>query len=420
MIRSRLFWLLGLLLVLAVPFESVGAASEAPRSPIDRIVTGGDYVLRNGETERGSVVVFGGSAQVEQGALVDGDLAVFGGDVTVAGTVDGDVVVFGGGVTITRNAVIEGDCVSLGGSVTVDQGATIRGQLLDHLESHWFPFGSWTDGEWNWRRRTDGWNLPVPTPAVPSVPIIPEFSRTVIHQGPSFLGRIGGAFLSAVGVGIAVLLITLFWPQPVDQVRQVFVREPVLSGLLGFVTLLASALLTPLLLVLSAVLVLLLCVGLLGFPLIAILWLLILAAALLGWSAVGSLAGRWMAKRLSLQGGSAMMEAALGAGLVFLVLGVIGAVPWLGVGARFIRFAVTCVGLGAVVLTRFGRRDYRHAQGVMPVRAGTQPGSSSRESSREAVPLTPVVEDSRPAPLARVDNQFDAPPLDGEGPFPEQ
>ena len=131
-------------------------------------------------------------------------------------------------------------------------------------------------------------------PIIPEVPRIPDLStpQVVYHNRTSFAERVGGAFLTAIGIGVTAVLVGLFWPQHLDRVRSTIVREPVPSGLVGFVTLLAAGLVTPLLLVLSAVLILLLCVGLLGFPVIAAAWLVIMAAGLFGWAAIGLVAGQ--------------------------------------------------------------------------------------------------------------------------------
>jgi len=62
-------------------------------------------------------VVFGGSVQIDEDEVVDGDLVVFGGSAKIAGRVTGDAVVFGGRVVLEESGVVEGDLATMGGSI---------------------------------------------------------------------------------------------------------------------------------------------------------------------------------------------------------------------------------------------------------------------------------------------------------------
>jgi hypothetical protein len=410
----------GLLIVLALPLSNVLAApADNWAGPLDRIITGEDYVLESGEVERGAIVILGGAVTIEEGAVVDGDMTALGGDVDIGGTVDGSVLVFGGTVNVYESAVIDGDCVLFGGQVRIDESAQIDGEVVTNPEGRWLPFG-WLDRDFSIPE------IPaVPeVPAVPQIPDVPVRPRVVYHHRTSFAERVGGAFLTAIGVGIAALLITLFWPRHTDRVRSTIVREPVASGLVGFVTLLAAGLLTPVALLLSAILIVLLCVGLLGFPLIAAAWLVILAAGLFGWAAVGLVAGRWMAKRLNLQGTTPALEAGLGAFTVSLLLGIVQAIWLVGLAASLALFVISCIALGAVVLTRFGRRDYQKGQAILPTKKRA-PAESPQPSEPAAGDVSTGGQPTEPEGDAAEEEEgnqlrFDAPPLESEGPFPEK
>ncbi len=404
--RTKLLIMLGvmMLLLLAVPAGTVLAApaGDILSTPFDRIITGDNYTLRDGEVEEGNVVVLGGSVEIEAGARLEGDLMVMGGSVEIAGLVEGNVVVMGGNVDLLGSAVIEGDFALVGGNASIDQEAVIEGDTATNPQGDWFPFA------WEFERDGDGLELPrvpeIPTP--PRVPEIPALPRVVYHYRPSFASKVGGAFLSALGMGVVALLVVLFWPKQSDRVRGVLLREPATSGLVGFLTFLAAGLITPVLVVISLVL-LLICIGLLGFPLIALMWLAVVLAVLFGYAAAGLLVGRWVGRRLGLQGMTPMLEAALGVFTVKLALGIVQAVPLIGIGAGLLEFVVVCVALGAVVLTRFGTRDYQQGQPILP-----------RRPSAPAPPAAPV------APVAPAGGdegeRFAAPPLEIEGPFPEE
>ncbi len=62
-------------------------------------------------------VVFGGSVEVKADEVIEGDLVVFGGSARISGTVEGDAVVFGGKVVLEETGVVEGDLVTMGGSI---------------------------------------------------------------------------------------------------------------------------------------------------------------------------------------------------------------------------------------------------------------------------------------------------------------
>lgn len=406
--RHKLVWILLLFIVLAMPTGSALAASGS--NPLDRIITGDDYVLDDGEREDGNVVVLGGSVEIRDGAVLDGDLIVMGGDVEINGVVTGNVVVMGGDVEVLEGAHVHGDCVLVGGDVAIDQGALIDGEVVTNPEDGWFPF----DRE----RGPDGERIPPipeipPVPEIPDIPPIPTRPRVVYHSEPSFAERAGGAFLTAIAAGVISLLIALFLPRHTDQVRQVVVREPVMSGVVGFLTFLAAALLTPVLAVISAVLVLV-CVGLLGFPIIIVLWLLVVAGAMLGFAAIGQLVGRWISERLGLQGMTVALETGLGAFVLSLVVGLIQAVGCvIGVVGGLFNLVVFSLALGAVVLTRFGRQDYQQGQRILPQWPAKSPTPSSPPIPLVAPPAPPAEE-----PL--VDEEQVDPDLDTEGPFPNR
>ena len=77
-------------------------------------------------------------------------------------------------------------------------------------------------------------------------------------------------------------------------------------------------------------------------------------AALFGWLAIGIVIGERLMPNLTSQAVSPFWTAALGAGLLTLLSDLLGLVPCVGwVGG----FLVTCAGLGAVALTRFGTME---------------------------------------------------------------
>ena len=121
--------LAGLILLLAVQ----PAFAQPPDWEVDRhrdhvhgarILVLRDYHLQVGETARGPVIVFGGSA-------------------TIDGHANDDVVVLGGRLRVGPQAVVDGEVVTVGGEADVDPQAQVRGGVDETVLN--FPG---VDGDW--------------------------------------------------------------------------------------------------------------------------------------------------------------------------------------------------------------------------------------------------------------------------------
>ncbi|MEA3340610.1 MAG: hypothetical protein U9R15_11640, partial [Chloroflexota bacterium] len=77
-------------------------------------------------------------------------------------------------------------------------------------------------------------------------------------------------------------------------------------------------------------------------------------AGLFGWIGVGALVGQRLMQALNARTSAPLWAAGLGTLVITLVTAGLGALPCLGVLGVFLTFILGCLGLGAVVLTRFG------------------------------------------------------------------
>jgi hypothetical protein len=123
----------------------------------ERISFGSPVVVGAGEVVRGDVVSFGGpvtvlgtitgdvasfGGPVEVSGEVRGDVASFGGPITISGSVSGDVASTGGPVRLLPGAHVGGDVASLGGPVERAQTATVGGSIVHGFPGLTFhPFG---------------------------------------------------------------------------------------------------------------------------------------------------------------------------------------------------------------------------------------------------------------------------------------
>lgn len=344
---KRIILLVGLVLLLAVPGGAVLADSF-------------DTVIEAGEVVNNDVIIFEGDLAVEAGAVVNGDVIVFNGDATLEGTVNGDVVLFNGDLEAVDAAQISGDCVLLNGTLDDESDG---GVSCTNIEAMGFA-GFMNDF------RFDAPSVPqfqppdlpvIPTPQAPEPPKVPVVPPAPVAPPVRWEGNDGGGFWgNAFGVLSSTLLAGLIgfvgaslFPRQLAQVKSTLRAKPVVSGGVGLLTAVAVPSVAVLLLLISAVLIIV-CIGLLGFPLVFLLMLAFALAIVMGWVAMGAwLGGRLFARK----GRSFALTTALGTMVLTFGLGVLGLIPFV-FGETLLSLLVAAAGLGAVALTQFGTKPY--------------------------------------------------------------
>jgi cytoskeletal protein CcmA (bactofilin family) len=320
-IRTGLVALLALLVVLAgVP----GVVAAETR-------TGGSVVVGESEVIDDGLQVFAGTVVVE--GTVDGGIDAFAGTVVVEGTVNGDVNAFGGTVEIAEGAVVTGDVNAAAGDATiagqVTGDATVgAGSIL--LADTARVGGDLTyDGE---LVRQEGAAVAGTVSQDGSLSVAPvdfgAFDALV-----SFYGLLASLLLGAI--------VLLAFPETADRIAGTALTEPLRSGGVGLVTLLV----VPVALALVAITIIGIPITIVGALLFAVVaWI----ATVYGRLAVGNwllsfadVSNRW-------------------AGLVvgFVVIGIVGFVPFVG---GFVDLLVFLLGLGALALVL--TRRYRGTSG---------------------------------------------------------
>ena len=287
----------------------------------DHRVMGSNFSLAAGQQLDSNLLVFGGDADIAAGATVNCKIVVVGGNLVLAGTVQQDVVIFGGNADLRSTSEIDGQLVSFGGSVSRAVGAQIKGGESQSFVARGdgAPFGA---------------GIPLLAPVI-------EFYHNVLQS-----------FFGAVGMGLLALLVVLFWPEQTARVRAAIVNAPGSSGGLGLLTGVA----VPVLVLLATITICLIPVGFMA-------GLLLTAAIAFGWIALGQVVGERLSGALRLVNMSPAVAAALGTALLSLVVTAINWVPCVRWVAPLILGAV---GLGAVVLTRFGTQPFFPATPAVP------------------------------------------------------
>jgi hypothetical protein len=341
----------------AAPPQGTPEAAPAPPSSEPEPVAPPEDTTSSSQPENRRVihrvshgrVRVGGSITVDEDEQVNGPVVAIGGNVEINGRVREAVVAIGGDVRLGPKAEISGDVTTVGGAVSRDQNAFIRGQVNE------VDF------------------------AFPSVRLRP-FAPWSIHVEPWWGGgpwrtvRLVGTLVRMGLFTLLAALILLLLPHGVERVDRTVRAEPWKAALVGFF---AQLIFVPLL----VVTILFLVISIIGIPLLVLVPFALLAffVALLlgftgtasavahaardrfGWSTPAPFAllvvgllliwGLTMVGRvLALPGG----PFALAAGLVLLV-------------GFLVEYAAWTIGLGAALLTRFGRSGRLYTQTVPPM-----------------------------------------------------
>jgi hypothetical protein len=311
MIMNKKSLLFVLLVLLLIPVTTAFA---------DRVVRSDELVTED--------IAIGDDLIVREGAVVDANINVWGGDATIAGHVTGNLFVFGGDVEIAESAIVDGECVSFGGTVVSNNNAVTCS----------------TFGNFDFK----------PDTAAAQIGSVLDFERfNPGNDGFSFFGTLG----SALGFGLIALVIASVAPRHLSRVEDAVSHRPVASGTVGFLTLIATIAVGVVLAIISAILIIV-CIGLLGVPVVLAIFALLALGYVLGWVAIGTLLGELLAERLQLKKLSLPLTAALGTVTLSFALGLIESLPLGGFGSSVASFVLGCVGLGAAALTKFGTRSY--------------------------------------------------------------
>jgi hypothetical protein len=289
------------------------------------LVVGQSYRLRSGETLNNDLTVVGGSVELEKDSKVNGNVAVLGGTLSINGEITGDVSAMGGVVSIGDTALIKGDVITLGATVSRSDKATIQGS-----------FG----------------------PGAPTIRLPGTTRPNPIREGAQLVWNIFGPIFRSLALAALAVLVSLFALRPMEHVGDAMTAQPFIAGGLG----LLSAVVIPMLLVIISITIILLPVGLLG--------VLVLALALIfGWIAAGLVTGERLGNALK-QNWSGPVAAGVGTLALSLAVSLISIIPCIGWIPAFL---VGVMGLGGVLLTRFGLQHYPAPQPAIATPVPVEP-----------------------------------------------
>jgi len=303
------------------PQAAPAPAPETPRQPSRNV-------------RRDDIVRFGGGITVATGEYVAGDAVAIGGSVDVDGEVSGDTVAVGGSLTLGPHAHVHGDAVVVGGRLNKDPAAVVDGEVTEvgigsairGSRPNWFP----GRGFGGWRYALGAWGL-------------------------------AGTIVRVALVMLLAGIVLLVAEKPVQQIADRAAAEPVKSWAVGF---LVEILFVPVLVLTVVVLA----VSIVGIPLLLLIPVAILAAlmvSLVGFTGIAFHLGRLIETRFEQVRNRPYLATIAGIALIVspvLLARVVGLIPGLGilsailvVAGVVLEYIAWTAGLGAAVLSRFGR-----------------------------------------------------------------
>ncbi|MCL4562529.1 MAG: polymer-forming cytoskeletal protein [Chloroflexi bacterium] len=342
---TKVILLLTLLAALAFPGV---ALADSPRE--DKIIFGDSYTLPAGDTLNGNLVVLGGSANLEKNSLVQGDILLMGGSLTIDGEVTGNVSTMGGSVFLQDNAHVRGNVTTLAASLHRSDKARVDGEVV---------IGSNKPFQFN----------------VPNNIFIPDLRFGFPFS--NLFWSAGSVVAQSLGLAALAILAALFLSRQAERTARAIMAQPVAAGGFGCLT----AIVAPLLIVIVSITIILIPIGLLASLALGL-------AVLFGWIAVGFEVGNRLAKALN-QNWPLALSAGLGTFLMTLVVNSVGYIPCVG---WLIPFLVGLLGLGGVILTRFGTQNYPPYNLQAYPTAPVPPAAPAPPTAPETLPPTPPAE----------------------------
>jgi hypothetical protein len=268
-----------------------------------------DTIVVTADETRDSVASFGGDVIVE--GKVRRSVFAMGGTITVSGEVGDAVVGLGSRIVLKSTAVVKGDLVSMGGTIEKEPGFRVEGDTV-YFKGPLFSDKAFKNGLWG-------------LIFFPFWPIVLIFKMVNV-------------FLWALAAFLAAMLIPKNLDRAASQVRTSFwplIGTGILAHIVfGFLIVFAA----------------LLCLILIGVPILFALVMAGLAIKVFGRVALFYFFGQSLAKSLKWNAPSVLGASFLG----LLVIEVIGFIPIIGI---LFQAVLTALGWGLAVRTRFGTVD---------------------------------------------------------------
>jgi hypothetical protein len=316
--------LLAVLCLTATPILVFAQSGGATLSG-DQTIIKGNFTLGSDHTLNGNLSVINGITLLEAGSAVNGNVSIIQGEVTASGLINGDLFCINCQGTITDSAEVRGVLLTMGQNLVVSSKAKIR-----QNSNISFPF--------NFSLRN--FNIG------DLIKQLPKNQTT-----PSLISKILMTVFVILAMSALSVLIALLFPRGTRNVAAAFTSQPLAAWGVGFLTVLVAEIAAAILLV-----------TLILIPVSVAVQLGLVAAIVFGYVALGYEIGHRVSVNSNLNW-TEPIAAGVGTLLLGLVVGICSWIPILG----FVILVITpFFGLGAVVLSAFGRRIFPLEKNVPP------------------------------------------------------
>lgn len=261
-------------------------------------------LVAGAQAETTSIVKISSDVTIEEDTKVR-NVIVVGGQITVNGTVEKHVVAVGGSAVLTGTAVVGGDVFVLGGIIALGKGADVRGTLTEINSSNISEAIS--------SLLSDNW------------------------EGWSWLFAIFSAVIFLATLVVAMIIVVLI-PKPILTISEGISLHTYRATIAGFIGLI---MITPVALLLT--------LSVVGIVLIPLQIFVVVCAAVFGFIAVAHILGERVLTLAKKPDPSIVRKTFWG----MLVLWIIGWIPYVG---WMIKVLAIVLGMGGVMITRFGSK----------------------------------------------------------------
>lgn len=291
---SRSQWCIGLIVMICILW--IAGTALADRNGIVQLT--GDVTVEEDEVIHGNVSALAGDITIK--GSVNGNVVATAGTVKIFGKVDGNVQALAGNIYVRNTGIVTGDATAVAGHVDKDDSAMIGGSIVEMAEGNHLSDEFWINPILTWGALIWGCLTMLISWFAVGALLMLFFSKQIVRVGMAIKERL--AYYFFVGFGTYILVPVIF---------------------------------------------ILLLITVIGIPVALMLIPLVIVATIFGQLGVVRGIGNAMIERFGWKWNTEMARVMLGS-VVLLIGGLIPVIGWL------FFFATACMGIGGVVIHRFG------------------------------------------------------------------
>ncbi len=337
--KKKIIAIITILFLVSLITVSVYASnSDAPRKD-DEIIFNETYVLKENSILNGNLVAINSTVVVKKNVIITGDVVLIASSINLNAEVNGSLIAFGGIVSLFEETIIHGDLISPGAQTFRAEGSKVFGQIFTSETLTIQDYENFDDINFE-TFQSDQSQL-----------------DNFFNQNPVLnpIAQVLWVIFSSFIVSVVSVFVVFIFRKRTQIISNTLQSNLIESGGFGLVTLI---IVFPILTVIFGILVftvILLPISLLVFILMALL-------TFVGWVMTCIEIGRMVVTALKREWSDAVI-AGIGSFIMTLIITSLNLVFW-DIFGLAIGLIVTSLGVGALLLTRFGSRIYKSKKDI--------------------------------------------------------